>query len=133
MLSKKKAPRTKHKKPRGEQLLDRIDNNPNDQEAWNELAGEAPNDHPASTGWPSQARAWHAYRHTDGGRNREHQPSHPGRGHCPEMFALIQDGRPVPADVGLELLGRLPPAGNKMDLGAFTGRGQGGPCLTDAA
>jgi hypothetical protein len=21
----------------------------------------------------------------------------------------------------------------KMDLGAFTGRGQGGPCLTDAA
>ena len=42
MLSKKKAPRTKHKKPRGEQLLDRIDNNPNDQEAWNELAGEAP-------------------------------------------------------------------------------------------
>ena len=39
---KPKAPRTKHKKPRGEQLLDRIDNNPNDQEAWNELAGEAP-------------------------------------------------------------------------------------------
>src|ERR1700730_11454819 len=38
MLSKKKAPRTKHKKTRGEQLLDRIDNNPNDQEAWNELA-----------------------------------------------------------------------------------------------
>ena len=31
-----------------------------------------------------------------------------GRGHCPEMFALIQDGTPVPADVGLELLGRLP-------------------------
>jgi hypothetical protein len=24
------------------------------------------------------------------------------------MFALIQDGTPVPADVGLELLGRLP-------------------------
>ena len=23
--------------------------------------------------------------------------------------------------------------GRKMDLGAFTGRGQGGPCLTDAA
>jgi hypothetical protein len=39
---KPKAPRTKHKKPRGEQLLDWIDNNPNDREAWNELAGEAP-------------------------------------------------------------------------------------------
>jgi len=24
------------------------------------------------------------------------------------MFVLIQDGTPVPADVGLELLGRLP-------------------------
>ena len=31
-----------------------------------------------------------------------------GRGHCAEMFALIQDGTPVSADAGLELLGRLP-------------------------
>jgi TRAP-type uncharacterized transport system substrate-binding protein len=31
-----------------------------------------------------------------------------GRRHCAEMFALIQDGTPVPADAGLELLGRLP-------------------------
>jgi TRAP-type uncharacterized transport system substrate-binding protein len=31
-----------------------------------------------------------------------------GRGHCSEMFALIQDGTPVPADARLELLGRLP-------------------------
>ena len=38
MISTKKAPRTKHKKPRGEQLLDWIVNNPNDREAWNELA-----------------------------------------------------------------------------------------------
>ena len=38
MISTKKAPRTKHKKSRGEQLLDRIDKNPNDREAWNELA-----------------------------------------------------------------------------------------------
>ena len=38
MISKKKAPPTKHKKPRGEQLLGRIDKNPNDREAWNELA-----------------------------------------------------------------------------------------------
>jgi hypothetical protein len=38
MISKTKASSTKHKKPRGEQLLDRIDNNPNDREAWNELA-----------------------------------------------------------------------------------------------
>ena len=29
-------------------------------------------------------------------------------GRCSDMFALIQDGTPVPADVGLELLGRLP-------------------------
>ena len=39
---KPKAPRTKHKKPRGEQLLDWIDNNPNDREAWKELAAESP-------------------------------------------------------------------------------------------
>ena len=31
-----------------------------------------------------------------------------GSGRCTEMFALIQDGTPVPADTGLELLGRLP-------------------------
>jgi len=31
-----------------------------------------------------------------------------GRRYCAEMFALIQDGTPVPADAGLELLGRLP-------------------------
>jgi TRAP-type uncharacterized transport system substrate-binding protein len=31
-----------------------------------------------------------------------------GRGYCTEMFALIQDGIPVPADARLELLGRLP-------------------------
>lgn len=31
-----------------------------------------------------------------------------GRGHCGEMFALIQDGTAVPPDSGLELLGRLP-------------------------
>jgi hypothetical protein len=42
MTSKEKAPPAKHKKPRGEQLLDRIDKNPNDREAWNELAREPP-------------------------------------------------------------------------------------------
>jgi hypothetical protein len=42
MISKKKAPLVKHKKPRGEQMLDRIDKNPNDREAWDELAREAP-------------------------------------------------------------------------------------------
>jgi hypothetical protein len=31
-----------------------------------------------------------------------------GRGHCAEMFALIQDGTPIPAEARLELLGRLP-------------------------
>ena len=30
------------------------------------------------------------------------------RGHCAEMFALMQDGTPVPANARLELLGRLP-------------------------
>src|SRR5262245_42761155 len=30
------------------------------------------------------------------------------RGRCNEMFALIQDGTPVPADARFELLGRLP-------------------------
>jgi hypothetical protein len=33
--SKKKAP---PKKPRGEELLDRLDKNPHDQRAWDELA-----------------------------------------------------------------------------------------------
>jgi hypothetical protein len=42
MISKKKTPPAKRKKPRGEQLLDRIDNNPNDREAWNELARDSP-------------------------------------------------------------------------------------------
>src|SRR5262245_4561889 len=31
-----------------------------------------------------------------------------GRGRCEEMFALIQDGTPVPPDARFELLGRLP-------------------------
>lgn len=31
-----------------------------------------------------------------------------GRGHCGEMFGLIQDGTPVPADAHIELLGQLP-------------------------
>jgi hypothetical protein len=42
MISKKKAPPAKPKKPRGEQLLDRIDKNPNDRAAWNELSGKPP-------------------------------------------------------------------------------------------
>jgi len=42
MISKKKTPPAKHKKPRGEQLLERIDKNPNDREAWHELACESP-------------------------------------------------------------------------------------------
>jgi TRAP transporter TAXI family solute receptor len=40
-----------------------------------------------------------------------------GRGHCAEMFALIQDGTPVPANVGLELLGRLPQPESLLLLG----------------
>src|SRR5260370_6065523 len=35
MISKTNVPPAKRKKPRGEQLLDRIDKNPNDREAWN--------------------------------------------------------------------------------------------------
>jgi hypothetical protein len=42
MISTKNAPRTKHKKQRGEQLLDRIDKNPNYRETWNELGCESP-------------------------------------------------------------------------------------------
>jgi hypothetical protein len=42
MISKTKASPAKRKKPRGEQLLDRIDKNPNDREAWNELARGSP-------------------------------------------------------------------------------------------
>jgi hypothetical protein len=34
--------RAKSKKPRGEILLDRIDQNPNDRAAWNELAAGLP-------------------------------------------------------------------------------------------
>src|SRR5215475_6577379 len=40
-----------------------------------------------------------------------------GRGHCGEMFALIQDGTPVPADARLELLGRLPELETLLLLG----------------
>jgi TRAP transporter TAXI family solute receptor len=40
-----------------------------------------------------------------------------GRGHCAEMFALIQDGTPVLANVGLELLGRLPQPETLLLLG----------------
>jgi TRAP-type uncharacterized transport system substrate-binding protein len=40
-----------------------------------------------------------------------------GRGRCREMFALIQDGIPVPADAGLELLGRLPEPETLLLLG----------------
>jgi hypothetical protein len=42
MISKTKTSPTKRKKPRGEQLLDRIDKNPNDREAWTELARGSP-------------------------------------------------------------------------------------------
>jgi TRAP-type uncharacterized transport system substrate-binding protein len=40
-----------------------------------------------------------------------------GRGHCAEMFALIQDGTPVSDDAGLELLGRLPQPESLLLLG----------------
>jgi TRAP-type uncharacterized transport system substrate-binding protein len=39
------------------------------------------------------------------------------RGRCSEMFALIQDGTPVPADARLELLGRLPEPESLLLLG----------------
>jgi hypothetical protein len=38
MIGKTKTPSAKREKPRGEQLLDRIDRNPDDRKAWNELA-----------------------------------------------------------------------------------------------
>ena len=37
--------------------------------------------------------------------------------HCSEMFALVQDGTPVRADTGLELLGRLPEPESLLLLG----------------
>jgi TRAP-type uncharacterized transport system substrate-binding protein len=40
-----------------------------------------------------------------------------GRGHCAEMFAIIQDGTPVSADAQLELLGRLPERESLLLLG----------------
>jgi len=40
-----------------------------------------------------------------------------GGGRCSEMFALIQDGTPVPADARLELLGRLPQPESLLLLG----------------
>jgi TRAP-type uncharacterized transport system substrate-binding protein len=40
-----------------------------------------------------------------------------GRGHCAEMFALIQDGTPVPADAQIALLGRLPELESLVLLG----------------
>jgi TRAP-type uncharacterized transport system substrate-binding protein len=47
-----------------------------------------------------------------------------GGGRCAEMFALIQDGTPVPAGARLELLGRLPEPESLLLLGR-TGRGFG--------
>ena len=44
-----------------------------------------------------------------------------GGGRCAEMFALIQDGTPVPAEARLELLGRLPEPESLLLLGR-TGR-----------
>jgi len=44
-----------------------------------------------------------------------------GGGRCAEMFALIQDGTPVPAEARLELLGRLPETESLLLLGR-TGR-----------
>jgi hypothetical protein len=44
MISNKNVPPAKYKKPLGEQLLDRIDKNPNDWERW-----EREKAHPAST------------------------------------------------------------------------------------
>ena len=40
-----------------------------------------------------------------------------GGGRCAEMFALVQDGTPVPADARLELLGRLPEPESLLLLG----------------
>jgi TRAP-type uncharacterized transport system substrate-binding protein len=40
-----------------------------------------------------------------------------GQAHCSEMFALIQDGTPVPAGAKLELLGRLPEPESLLLLG----------------
>jgi TRAP-type uncharacterized transport system substrate-binding protein len=40
-----------------------------------------------------------------------------GRGRCAEMFAIVQDGTPVPADARLELLGRLPQPESLLLLG----------------
>jgi hypothetical protein len=42
MISKTRASPAKGRKPRGEQLLNRIDKNPNDRAAWNELARGSP-------------------------------------------------------------------------------------------
>jgi hypothetical protein len=113
--AERKPPLTKHQKPHGEQLLDQIDKNPNDREAWNELAGEAPTKVAKKKNPTRQALAGRAKREhgtltvipTAGAIENINRLT-AGRGHCPEMFALIQDGTPVPADVGLELLGRLP-------------------------
>jgi hypothetical protein len=41
MINRKEAPPAQRNKPRGEQLLDRIDKNPSDREAWNELARQS--------------------------------------------------------------------------------------------
>jgi hypothetical protein len=42
MFSTTKTSPANRKKPRGEHLLDRIDGNPDDREAWNELARGSP-------------------------------------------------------------------------------------------
>ena len=70
------------------------------------LAGRAKREHGALTVIPTAGSIENVNRLTA------------GRGHCAEMFAIIQDGTPVPANAGLELLGRLPQAESLLLLGS---------------
>jgi TRAP-type uncharacterized transport system substrate-binding protein len=47
-----------------------------------------------------------------------------GRGHCDEMFGLIQDGTPVSAEANLDLLGRLPAQESLLLVGRSSGNFQ---------
>jgi TRAP transporter TAXI family solute receptor len=69
------------------------------------LAGRAKREHGALTVIPTAGSIENVNRLTA------------GRGHCAEMFAIIQDGTPVPANAGLELLGRLPQPESLLLLG----------------
>src|SRR6202047_785514 len=119
--AERKPPLTKHQKPHGEQLLDRFDKNPNDREAWNELARESPTKVAKKKKPTRQALAGRAKREhgtltvipTAGAIENINRLT-AGRGHCPEMFAPHPGRHACARRCGARTTWSTPPAGNPL-------------------